>query len=85
MGDIFILIEAPLYLGLEFQRVVKIFLGFMDYCEKKKKRYLVKKQFYLWAVVVAQLVEQSLLTPEVHGLNPVIGEIKLSIVYCQLY
>ena len=57
----------------------------MDYCEKKKKRYLVKKQFYLWAVVVAQLVEQSLLTPEVHGLNPVIGEIKLSIVYCQLY
>ena len=28
-----------------------------------------------WAVVVAQLVERSLLTPEVRGLNPVIGKI----------
>ena len=28
-----------------------------------------------WAVVVAQLAEQLLLTPEVCGSNPVIGEI----------
>ena len=28
-----------------------------------------------WAVIVAHLVERSLLTPEVHGLNPVIGKI----------
>ena len=30
---------------------------------------------YLWAVVVAQLVERSLPMPEVHGSNPVIGKI----------
>ena len=36
-------------------------------------------------MVVAQLVEQLLLTPEVRGLNPVIGEILMNIVYCQLY
>ena len=34
---------------------------------------------------MAQLVEQLLLTPEVRGLNPVIGEILMNIVYCQLY
>ena len=28
---------------------------------------------YCWAVVVTQLVERSLLTPEVRGSNPVIG------------
>ena len=33
-----------------------------------------------WEVVVAQLVEQSLLTPEVCCSNPVIMNI-----YCQLY
>ena len=33
-------------------------------------------------VVVAQLVEQSLLIPEVHGWNPVIG--KIYFVYYQL-
>ena len=36
-----------------------------------------------WAVVVAQLVEQLLTMPEVHGLNPVIGK-KLYILNCQL-
>ena len=35
-----------------------------------------------WEVVVAQLVEQSLPTPEVRGSNPVIGKIYL---YYQLY
>ena len=35
-----------------------------------------------WEVVVAQLVERSLPTPEVRGLNPVIGKIYL---YDQLY
>ena len=29
---------------------------------------------FLWAVIVAQLVEQSLPIPEVRGLNPVIGK-----------
>ena len=29
---------------------------------------------YLWAVVVAQLVERPLPIPEVHGSNPVIGK-----------
>ena len=29
----------------------------------------------IWAVVVAQLVERSLLTPEIRGLNPKIGKI----------
>ena len=29
------------------------------------------KRFVIWAVIVAQLVEQSLLTPEVRGSNPV--------------
>ena len=33
---------------------------------------------------VVQLVEQSLLTPDVRGLNPVIGMLKLP-TYCQLY
>ena len=38
-----------------------------------------------WAVVVAQLVEWSLLTPEVHGLNPVIGKhLYRTFVYFQL-
>ena len=35
-------------------------------------------------MVVAQLVEQSLLIPEVRGSNPVIGKI-LRNIYCQLY
>ena len=33
-------------------------------------------------VAVAQLLERSLPTPEVHGSNPVIGEVLLSIVNC---
>ena len=28
-----------------------------------------------WAVVVVQLVERSLLTPEIRGLNPAIGNL----------
>ena len=36
-------------------------------------------------VVVAQLVERSLLIPEVRGSNPVIGKIYWIFVYCQLY
>ena len=42
---------------------------------------------HIWAVVVTQLVERSLPTPEVHSSNPVIGKLfyqHLS-VYCQLY
>ena len=37
-----------------------------------------------WAVVVAQLVEWSLLTPEVRSSNAIIGKIILK-VYCQLF
>ena len=39
------------------------------------------------AVVVAQLVEQSLLTPEVRSLNPVIYKLlyRTFICFCQLY
>ena len=37
-----------------------------------KKRYSTFTE--AWAVVVAQLVERSLLIPEVRGSNPVIGK-----------
>ena len=33
-----------------------------------------------WAVVVGQLEERSLLTPEIHGSNPIIG--KILSTYC---
>ena len=36
---------------------------------------IIKKVGLYWAVVVAQLVERLLPTPEVHGSNPVIGKI----------
>ena len=47
-----------------------------NYCDKK---------MHLGAVAVTQLVEQLLLIPEVHSLNPVIGKIyieHLFIVNC---
>ena len=44
-----------------------------------------KEWFHSGAVVVAQLVERSLLIPEVRGSNPVIGKIYWTFVYCQLY
>ena len=37
------------------------------------------KCFYLWEVVVTQLVERSLSIPEVCGSTPVIGKILLNI------
>ena len=37
---------------------------------------------YFWAVVVAQLVERSIMTPEVHNSNPIIG--KIYIQHCLL-
>ena len=39
----------------------------------------------LWAVVVAQLVEQLLPKPEVRGSNPVMGKMYWTFIYCQLY
>ena len=42
-------------------------------------------RFFSRAVVVAQLVEQSLPIPEVHGSNPVVRKIYWTIVFCQLY
>ena len=38
------------------------------------KKFLMNKAYEFWAVVVAQLVEWSLPTPEVRGSNPVIGK-----------
>ena len=44
------------------------------------------KEMISEAVVVAQLVEQALPTPDVWGLNPVIGKLLYrTFVYCQLY
>ena len=34
-------------------------------------------KFWIWAVVVAQLVEQLRPTPEIHGSNPVISKFHL--------
>ena len=52
---------------------------------KEKMVHGTKKQ-NIWAVVVAQLVERSLPTPEVRGLNPVIGKLLYgTFVYWQLY
>ena len=39
------------------------------------KKYIRPKEIKTWAVVVAQLAEQSIAILEVHGLNPVIGKI----------
>ena len=39
--------------------------------------------YLTWAVVVAQLAERSLPTPEIRGSNPAFGKILLT-VYCQL-
>ena len=43
------------------------------------------KNFYLRAVIVAQLVERLLPIPEVRGSNPVIGKNLYWTSYCQLY
>ena len=43
-----------------------------------KYRFLGQTQvvlYYYWVVVVAQLVERSLPTPEIHGSNPVISKL----------
>ena len=51
-------------------------VGFDSYLFKIKQAISAKqKLFGWWAVVVAQLVERSLLTPEVRGLNPALDEI----------
>ena len=42
--------------------------------------------YFKWAVVVTQLVERSLPTPEVRGSNPIIGKLLCgTFVYSQLY
>ena len=41
-----------------------------------------KEMRQLWAVVVAQLVERSLPTTEVRGLNPVIGKLLYQTLNC---
>ena len=51
---------------------VLISIGFMTcHCRCEPLKVIDRSKFSLsWAVVVAQLVEQLLLTPEIHGLNP---------------
>ena len=49
-------------------RMSNVYLTLLLYCSS------VYIGLLLWAVVVAQLVEQSLLIPEVRGSNPVIGK-----------
>ena len=39
------------------------------------EKYFRPKEIKTWAVVVAQLAEESIAILEVHGLNPVIGKI----------
>ena len=41
------------------------------------------KQWFGWAVVVVQLAERSLPTPEIRGSNPDIGNIS-NVLICQL-
>ena len=68
-----------------------LLLPFAVLAELKKKLLYnniqkVNRKSYqiIWAVVVAQLVERSLPTPEVRGSNPVIGKLLYIIfVYCQ--
>ena len=50
----------------------------------KFNRFEFNQTSNLWAVVVAQLVEHSLLTTDVCGSNPVIGKIYIE-HYCELY
>ena len=52
---------------------------------KKQKKFYVLNRKRFWAVVVAQLIGQSLPTPEILGSNPVIGEFTLIVlksVFC---
>ena len=49
---------------------------------KNRGRKITESIKSTWEVVVVQLVEWSLPTPEVRGSNPVIGKIYM---YCQLY
>ena len=59
---------------------VSLVLSMFDSVEIPSKTILHVK-----AVFAAQLVERSLPTPEVRGLNPVIGKIYIFNIYCQLY
>ena len=45
---------------------------------------LYLKQIANWAVVVTQLVERLLPIPEVHGSNPVIGQIYIEHLFTYL-
>ena len=59
----------------------------LDITLKQLKCYSIFDGNHVWAVVVAQLVEQSLPIPEVRGSNPVIGKklfTYLTFVCCQL-
>ena len=48
---------------------------------KKQKKFYVLNRKRFWAVVVAQLIGQSLPTPEILGSNPVIGKSYLLSLY----
>ena len=72
--------------NLKYQWAIPCLFFFISN-QVKSKQIVHIKLCQFWAVVVAQLVEQSLPIPEVRGSNPVIGKklfICWTFVYCQL-
>ena len=51
--------------------------GILLQLRKKTKMLLIgiMRNYKNWAVVVVQVVERSLLTPEIRGSNPIIGKV----------
>ena len=45
------------------------------FCSKNKHNIVWKSKNHIWTVVVAQLVEQLLPTPEIHGSSPFTGNL----------
>ena len=67
------------------KNVTKVYLSLRLKCRKNSLLYLKRfcKVSFVLEVVVAQLVEQLLHIPEVHGSNPVIGKhLPLLNIYC---
>ena len=62
-------------LGQDFERIVRELDQFLALERKSFQVNFVSKLFVNWAVVVTQLVERLLPTPEVHCSNPVTRKI----------
>ena len=63
-------------------KTIFIFLTLRFCCPNQRKNCWLQSYQKQWEVVVAQLLERTLLTPEVRSSNPVIGKIYM---YCQLF